>query len=500
MSTLLAPSPHSFLLRANTDGTPQIRPNSPYADETLTSTFRRLSPPTVSSAGSCTSISSLPPSPFRIGDENTPPGAISPSVRSASIQSKQSKRAASTFRSAPKFLLAPERQPSQVATAPATPRLDARVGSSPKQTSHAAGLDCKDEGLTGPSNVLAEIHQGRSSPLVQPEILQFSLHIAEEPSPSRNENRTEDHAAAGNDSSQAGGQNRRPFRKWINTLRRRRNSDGVNGSEANQQAFLDVQRPRSNLGMFSWRSRPGGARGSTSTASSSIGFVTAMKSATITLASTSIHPRSWRGGRIERLRSGERSSGQSGPEIRKSIDSQTPSLGPIMDEAAWMRSLQRRKVLEELVASEESYVADLKVLINVYSNLLTSTSSISTERRALIRRNLDQILEMHEELLGELYSTVPHAEYNQGHARETLSPSRPRHTRFHSLDVLQSRREEFPARKQRYSLDTSKFAERSPIALLADPQTAARVAVVFKKYVSNFAQYVQKVVIDEILG
>ena len=94
---------------------------------------------------------------------------------------------------------------------------------------------------------------------------------------------------------------------------------------------------------------------------------------------------------------------------------------------------------------------------------------------------------MHEELLGELHIVVPHAEYNQGHARETFSPSRPRHTRFHSVDILQSRREELPVRKQRYSLDTSKLAERSPIALLADPQTAARVAVVFNKYVSFFS-------------
>ncbi|KAF2234128.1 Dbl homology domain-containing protein, partial [Viridothelium virens] len=280
-----------------------------------------------------------------------------------------------------------------------------------------------------------------------------------------------------------------PFRKWISTLRRRRNSTTLEDSKATHPGFLGAQRPKPNLGVLSWRSRQIGPRESTSTASSSIGFVTAMKSATITLASTSIHPRSWRDARIERLRSGERSSGQSAPEVRKSTDSHTPSLGPIMDEAAWMRSLQRRKVLEELVASEESYIADLKVLVNVYSNLLTSTASISTERRTLIRRNLDQILEIHEGLLGELHHVVPHAEYNQGHAREAMSPSRPRHTRFHSVDILQGRREELPIRKQRYSLDTCKLTERAPIALLADPQTAAKVAAVFNKYVKRFFAY-----------
>ena len=501
MSTLLAPSPHSFLLRSNTDGISPIRPGSPYVDDTSHSTLHRLSPPTISSAGSRVSIPSPPSSLLRIGDENTPPRIRSPSVRSPSAQSKQSKHAGVSAGS-PKSLFTQDWQRLQVATAPATPRQDSRTGFGAKRTSHAIDLEDKNLDLSGLQDAQAEIHKDHSSPLVQPEILQFSLHIDEEPSAFGSEKTAEAQASNSHSSYQTSGENRRPFRKWINTLRRRRYSDGSEGLGSMQPGLLGAQRPRSNIGMFSWRSRQGGPRTSTSTASSSIGFVTAMKSATITLASTSIHPRSWRGGRIQRLRSGERSSGQSGPDVRKSTDSQTPSLGPIMDEAAWMRSLQRRKVLEELLSSEESYVADLKVLITVglsprylnecqalihlqvYSNLLTSASSISTERRTLIRRNLDQILEMHEELLGQLYNAIPHAEYNQGHAKETLSPSRPRHTRFHSVDILQTRREDISGRKKRYSLDTCKLTERAPIALLADPQTAARVAAVFKKYVS----------------
>lgn len=47
------------------------------------------------------------------------------------------------------------------------------------------------------------------------------------------------------------------------------------------------------------------------------------------------------------------------------MDSHRGLLGPIMDESAWLRSLQRRKIVEELIASEEGYIADLKVLINV---------------------------------------------------------------------------------------------------------------------------------------
>ncbi|KAL9093967.1 MAG: hypothetical protein Q9165_003637 [Trypethelium subeluteriae] len=488
MSTLLAPSPHSFLLRSNTDGISQIRPTSPYADETSTGTIHHLSPPTISSGASCVSLYSLPSSSLRLRDENTPPRAKSPSVRSPSTQSKRSKNGGASPRT-PNFVLAPERQPLHLATAPVTPVRVRKPVSAATRTPYASGINYKESGLLRRAETQIETNQDRSSPLVQPEILQFSLHISEEAEEPKRFNTAQTHAYDLSNASPVSLHDRRPFRKWISTLRRRRNSTNLEDSKATHRGFLGPERPKPNLGVLSWRSRQGGPRASTSTASSSIGFVTAMKSATITLASTSIHPRSWRGARIERLRSGERSSGQSGPEARKSVDSHTPSLGPIMDEAAWMRSLQRRKVLEELVASEESYIADLKVLINVYSNLLTATSSISSERRTLIRRNLDQILEIHEGLLGELHHVVPHAEYNQGHARETMSPLRPRHTRFHSVDILQGRREELPIRKQRYSLDTCKLAERAPIALLADPQTAAKVAAVFNKHVKRFFAY-----------
>ena len=49
------------------------------------------------------------------------------------------------------------------------------------------------------------------------------------------------------------------------------------------------------------------------------------------------------------------------------MESNAGSLGPIIDEGAWLRSVQRRKVLEELIASEESYIGDMKVLVNVWA-------------------------------------------------------------------------------------------------------------------------------------
>jgi hypothetical protein len=52
-------------------------------------------------------------------------------------------------------------------------------------------------------------------------------------------------------------------------------------------------------------------------------------------------------------------------DARRSMNSHRGTLGPIVDKCAWLRSLQRRKIVEELIASEEGYIADLKILINV---------------------------------------------------------------------------------------------------------------------------------------
>ena len=97
---------------------------------------------------------------------------------------------------------------------------------------------------------------------------------------------------------------------------------------------------------------------------SSLELVRAVKSASITLANVSMAPRSHRGwprkSRVE-----DRSSGFS--DARVSMESNAGSLGPVIDEGAWLRSVKRRKVLEELIASEESYIEDMKVLVNVWA-------------------------------------------------------------------------------------------------------------------------------------
>lgn len=155
--------------------------------------------------------------------------------------------------------------------------------------------------------------------------------------------------------------NSQPFRRWMTTLRRRHaQREKEYMTEASRLSFdivdsgATVFPPLAMLQPF--------VRRTSESMSSSMGCVTAMKSASITIASMSIAPRSDTGF-AGKIRLGNRSSNYS--EARQSMEIQRGALGPIIDESAWLRSLQRRKVVEELIASEESYIADLKVLINV---------------------------------------------------------------------------------------------------------------------------------------
>jgi hypothetical protein len=155
-----------------------------------------------------------------------------------------------------------------------------------------------------------------------------------------------------------------PFRRWLSTLRRRhvqrRDDHGTDGPRRSLDPFT-----RNHDASAQSRHEREPSRRHSESMSSSMGCVTTMRSASMTNASTSIAPHSdsvFRG----KARIGNRGSHYS--DARRSMDSHRGPLGPIMDESAWLRSLQRRKIVEELIASEEGYIADLKVLINVREN------------------------------------------------------------------------------------------------------------------------------------
>lgn len=104
-----------------------------------------------------------------------------------------------------------------------------------------------------------------------------------------------------------------PFRRWMSTLRRR-------GSQRTTPQRRH-HRKSDSIG-------------------SSIAWVTGVNSASITIAGTSIAP----------------------PSSHATANSAPASLA---DEAARHRSRKRREKIEELIRTEEGYIADLRALSNV---------------------------------------------------------------------------------------------------------------------------------------
>lgn len=144
-------------------------------------------------------------------------------------------------------------------------------------------------------------------------------------------------------------------RRWISTLRRRKREAPPCTTPRIQRWKLDDfdSRKASPIKRITSHHKHSHSNGS------SMGFVTAVKSATATLASVSIATVS---GRHAKWRRGhQRSSVISDSNPRASIDSQRSTL----DDAAKQRSRRRRAKLEELIRTEENYVADLKSLSNV---------------------------------------------------------------------------------------------------------------------------------------
>lgn len=154
-----------------------------------------------------------------------------------------------------------------------------------------------------------------------------------------------------------------PFRRWMSTIRRKSSRIKVFAPRDDRWSLEDYSECKPTAPVPQYEDvRAERTHGHQKTSSwSSSGFVTAVKSATVSLAPLSLAHQSRRTKRSAFLRSSKRSSGRS---HRASVDSSQGS-GQVVDEAAWARAIQRRRTLEELVSSEESYIADLKVLVNV---------------------------------------------------------------------------------------------------------------------------------------
>lgn len=145
------------------------------------------------------------------------------------------------------------------------------------------------------------------------------------------------------------------FRRWVSTLRKKRARRAVPLTPRTQRWTLD-----------DFETKPASPRALQRTSQhhkhssygSSVAFVTAVRSATATIASASMATASKRNSKWRRA---QHSSLLSGSDPRPSTDTQRS----VIDEAARARSRKRREKVDELIRTEEGYVADLKALSNV---------------------------------------------------------------------------------------------------------------------------------------
>lgn len=89
-------------------------------------------------------------------------------------------------------------------------------------------------------------------------------------------------------------------------------------------------------------------------------------------------------------------------QVRSSLDSDRPITRASVDVSVPKCGKKRDRIIDEIVATERSYVADLKALVNLYSTLSASTTSVPSRMTAAIQRNVNRILHVHEKLLDRL--------------------------------------------------------------------------------------------------
>lgn len=262
-----------------------------------------------------------------------------------------------------------------------------------------------------------------------------------------------------------------PFHKWMRTLRRR-----AHHRRHTITADGPVPTPFSVDGVHDKSNRA--SRHSQSSSGSSFAFVEAVKTASVSLASGSIFARSRRNSmRSTRTKTHtDRSSRASMSSNRCSEDSTCLDKPQVMDKAAVERSLQRRRILEELISTEEGYISDVRFLMNVYVTILVSLPTLPSGLRSSINRNLADIVELHEELLGELHRAVPDSEYNQLELPPRSRHHLHNHRRIRSLDVVPENNE------------STSWLDTVP-GMVAEPNIAADVAKVFTKKMNRFFVY-----------
>jgi hypothetical protein len=188
-----------------------------------------------------------------------------------------------------------------------------------------------------------------------------------------------------------------PFKRWLRTLRKRNAPEPELLKPPEERWVMDNFDPHS-LVTPQRPLRPHLGHRKTASSVSSSGLLSAVKTASVTIASLSLYPRSRRSTRNSYILS--ENSHLDLTYGRTSMDS-VPESTPLMDDGTWFRSVRRNRIVEEVVTSEESYIRDLKTLINVVLPILLyfsaeyfdrSTSRCSRGMPMIVKSFTDQSL------------------------------------------------------------------------------------------------------------
>ncbi|KAL8713211.1 MAG: hypothetical protein Q9220_002732 [cf. Caloplaca sp. 1 TL-2023] len=222
------------------------------------------------------------------------------------------------------------------------------------------------------------------------------------------------------------------FRRWMNHLRPQALSKKKILIEATQRMPLDDS-PNKQQVNGAEQVQGVQSRHKKTSSRSSAGLVDTVKEALMGNPAGTPTPRISR--RSNLFSSSNRSSRRSDPHTRSSIEKAQDVANPL-DHATLVRATQRQRILEELVESEASYVADLKVLIYVrgaYFTLFGLTPSASQRMSLQVQENITDILHLHEDLLYRIQHIMKEPINIATSVRREL-PAQPKQRRHRSTD------------------------------------------------------------------
>ena len=285
--------------------------------------------------------------------------------------------------------------------------------------------------------------------------------------------------------------NDRPFRRWAGTLRQHRQSR--TRSLTVREARWDLDDKDDDMPVKSSTSQRNKQHGHQKSSSwSAFGFVASVKAAT-SLPVSGTEDRSQKLLK-KRFSKRTRNSTTSATTNSESTDARA-NLSISQNQAALERATQRRRLLDELLSSEESYVADLKVLLHVcnvlyeggtvwwlinvrqvYAFILDSAPKIAQATQPGISQNIREMLCLHEGILLEITALITSSE----------AQKRSKHVRWQSVETIEGVIVEKAFHAVRRSLDIPWFGRSKQHLKTIAPREAANVAKVFERMVCLF--------------